>query len=101
MSYIFINQFKIKPASRCIPQSGLERSSDGERQCLNTRTPVPTFSLNFQGNACCVAELNVGLLPWCQSEEMKILINNNLFARVGIEHTAAALQLHPCAPGPR
>ena len=31
----------------------------------------------FQGIACWVAEHNAGLLPWCQIEEMKILINNN------------------------
>ena len=42
-----------------------------------------------------VAELNAKILHWCQSEEMKQIINNNLFPQMGIEPTTVAT--HPCA----
>ena len=64
------------------------------------RYSVPHFPPNFRGIACWMAEFNAGLLLWCQSEEMKILRNNNLFPRVEIEPTTVALQT-PCAPAPR
>ena len=37
------------------------------------------------------AELNAGLLPWCQNVEMKILINISSFPRIWIEPTKVAL----------
>ena len=40
-------------------------------------------------------------LPWCQNKEMKVLINNNSFPRVGLEATTVTLQSHPCATEPR
>ena len=44
----------------------------------NTPFPIPP---NSGGIVCWVAELNARLLPWCQSEEMKILntINKYIF----------------------
>ena len=39
--------------------------------------------------------------PWCQSKEIKILINNHLFSRVRIEPTTVTLQSHLCALAPR
>ena len=57
---------------------------------------VPHFQPNFSRH--CV--LNGGTQRRgfsCQTEEMKILINNNPFPRVGIESTTVALQSHPCA----
>ena len=48
-----------------------------------------------------MAELYAGFLPLCQSEEMKILRNNNSIPQMGFEHTTVAFQSYPCAPGPR
>ena len=44
---------------------------------INLSVCSPFSAEFFEVEASLVAELNVGLLPWCQSEEMKILINNN------------------------
>ena len=41
------------------------------------RHSINHFPPNFQGISCWVAELNAGLLTWCQSEVMKLLINDN------------------------
>ena len=54
---------------------------------------VKTISADF------LRENNAGLLatmPKC--EEIKILINNNKFLRVGIEPTTAAIHPRHCAP---
>ena len=45
---------------------------------------VPHFLLNFFSK-CWFAESNSELLPWHQSEEMKILIYKNTFPRFGIK----------------
>ena len=79
-----------KSASRCIPHMVGRQ----EPSAKILRSPLATLeTFHFRGIACCVVELNGGLLPRCQSEEM-ILIDNNSFDRVGIEPTAVALQSH-------
>ena len=40
-------------------------------------------------------------LPWYQRQEMKILLNNNLFPRVQIEPTTVTLQSHAFTPAPQ
>ena len=52
-----------KSASRCIPHTA----------------EYPTFRRIFQSIACWVAELNAGLLSWCQSEDIQIIINNIIY----------------------
>ena len=63
---------------------------------------VLIFRWLFRGIACWLADLSPRLLPWCQSEEIKILKkNHSQNPSVEIEPTTVALQSRPCAPAPR
>ena len=69
--------------------------SNIDRGNLVLRHSVPMYRRFFRGIASWVAQLNAGVLPWRQSEEMKILRHNNLFLRMGIEPTTVALTVTP------
>ena len=51
--------------------------------CVEWRNSIPGFSFVVR------------------AKKMKILINNNLFPRMGFKPTTIALQSHPLAPAPR
>ena len=55
------------------------------RGALCEDAPFPTFRRICRGIACKGSELNAGFLAWRQNEEVKILINNKTFSRVGIK----------------
>ena len=58
------------------------------------------FLPSFRDFPCWVAEANVALLTWYQSEEIKVLMINNPL-RVEMEPTIVTIQSHACAPAPR
>ena len=59
------------------------------------------FSLSGEFGELRAEWVNAALLPWYQSEEMKILSNNFYYSRVAIEPPTISLQLHACFPAPR
>ena len=83
-----VNKKKYQLHAVFLTQQGRQRATS-----VNTlHSPLSArFFVALRGEC---RNITPGFLPCCQSEEMKILINNDSYPRVGIEPTTVALYTH-------